>query len=57
MEEKKEWQKPELTILVRSNHEEMALASCKGVEPISSPADESGVCYQACDTCSEILLS
>jgi hypothetical protein len=53
--EKKKWQKPELTILVRSMPEELVLLSCKGLGPVYSPADESGVCYQACDTCQDII--
>lgn len=44
--EKKEWQKPELIVVVRTNPEEAVLTACKdtGRYPKSGPSDGSYQC-------------
>ncbi len=50
---KKEWQKPQIIILVRSNPEEAVLTACKNSD-FSGPTDMDGLCTQLpnCDICS-----
>jgi len=53
MQEKKEWQNPELIVLVRGKPEEAALSTCKG-EVRGSPNDEAAACNigsTACAVC------
>ncbi len=47
--EKKMWQRPEMTVLVRSNPEEAVLSGCKsaGLEPTSGPNINRGCGFQA----------
>jgi hypothetical protein len=40
----KEWQKPQLIVLVRSKPEEMVLAACKYLDSLSGPDAAFGYC-------------
>jgi len=49
---KKEWTKPELTVLVRNKPEEQVLTNCKGSIP-GDPNNVDGNCNDAPNGCTE----
>jgi len=60
--EKKEWKKPELTILVRTRPEEGILASCKNATAAADPSNLNANCFQndgsgGCIDCSSTIGS
>jgi hypothetical protein len=49
---KKEWTKPELTVLVRNNAEEAVLTACKGGLGTGSFTDNTNCTWRGClDSC------
>lgn len=56
---KREWTRPELTVLVRGTREELVLAVCKG-GAMSGPSNDVDVCRgvgQDCPDCSGVTTS
>ena len=53
---KKQWQKPQLVVLLRSKPEEAVLTACKSWLASQGPANQFNVCKQdaGCDRC-EVL--
>lgn len=56
---KKEWSRPELTVLTRNKPEEVVLASCKGETGSSLNSEDSSCRYYSgdCVNCSEQNVS
>jgi len=59
--EKKAWQKPELTVLVRSEPEEAVLAGCKAQKVAGDTALQHNKCYAphgtSCSKCTNLSVS
>jgi hypothetical protein len=59
MQEKKEWQNPELIVLVRGRPEEAVLTPCKSSSVAGGSGDEASGCnfYEgACGACYDVYL-
>lgn len=48
---KKDWQKPELIVLVRSKPEEAVLGTCKGTIATTAPGPNGRLCASAPNNC------
>jgi len=56
--EKRTWEKPELTVLVRNKPEEAVLAACKGESAGNSQDASAGACEdELCQSCNAQTLS
>lgn len=54
---KKEWTKPELTVLVRSNPEEAVLSACKGTDASGYATGFRNCIYVPCADCNSMVGS